>query len=293
MTSTNVPQAEQPHRPVSQAAWVWPGALLFLVFAWANAPVVSALFRTWWVSYAETGHGFIAPPLAAYLIWQKRHALAALPLAGNGLGLWVVAVCSLIAVLSHVAQWIFFSQLSLWFTIAGSIWYLAGTAWLKALRFPLLLLFLTIPPPSFLYTRLTFELQLLASRLGEMGLEILGYSVLREGNILHMVGEKLSVAEACSGIRSLVTLLFFVTIYGYFMLPNASSRILLIALAVPVAILANGFRIIATGVLSQYDRNLAHGITHDISGYITLLAGGALCVFFEYALRNTRKEVDA
>jgi exosortase len=241
------------------------------------------------VSYAETGHGFIAPPLAAYLIWQRKDELKTLPLNGNRAGLWLVILCSLLVTLSHLAQWIFFSQVSLWAMLVGSVWYLGGSAWIKALRFPFLLLFLTIPPPSFLYTRLTFELQLLASRLGELGLELLGYSVLREGNVLHMVGEKLSVAEACSGIRSLVTLLFFVTIYGYFMLPGNRARILLVSMAIPVAILANGLRIVATGVLSQYDRELAHGITHDISGYITLFAGGLLCILFEQALR--RKEV--
>ncbi len=292
MTPISSPHATPP-QPAPRTYWFWPGALLLLAFAWANAPVVAGLFRTWWVSYAETGHGFIAPPLAAYLVWMKREELAKLPLAGSRKGVWIVAVCSLVAILSHMAQWIFVSQLSLWLTITASLWYLAGPAWVKILRFPLLLLFLTIPPPSFLYTRLTFELQLLASRLGEIGLELLGYSVLREGNILHMVGEKLSVAEACSGIRSLVTLLFFVTVYGYFMIPTARARILLVLLAIPVAILANGFRIIATGVLSQYDRSLAHGITHDISGYITLLAGGALCVLFEYVLRNKHEVTTA
>jgi exosortase len=251
-------------------------------------PVIAGLFETWWVSYAETGHGFIAPPLAAYIVWQQRRELAALPVEGRNWALALVIPSSILLVLSFLVQWVFFSQIALWLILVGTILYLLGAAWVKALGFPLFLLFLTIPPPSFLYTRLTVEMQLLASRLAEMGLEAMGYSVLREGNILQMVGERLNVAEACSGIRSLMTLIFFVLVYGYFVVDRVKSRWLLVAAAMPIAVLANGLRIIVTGVLSQIDRELARGITHEAAGYATLLAGGATCILLEQYLSRTR-----
>ncbi len=110
---------------------------------------------------------------------------------------------------------------------------------------------------------------------------------MREVYILQMVGERLNVAEACSGIRSLVTLLFFVTVYGYFMVPRPLSRWILVAAAIPIAVLANALRIVATGVLSQYNKELAHGITHEASGYVTLFAGGLACILLERAFRGS------
>lgn len=262
---------------------LWALALIAALFA-VNAPVVVGLFRTWTISYAEMGHGFLAPPLALYIIWNRKEDLSRLPLTGHWAGFALLACCAPLVAIAHMAQWIFISQAGLWLMLLGAIWFLAGAPWLRALRFPLFLLLLSVPPPSFAYTRLTFEMQLLASRLGEFGLEMLGFSVLREGNILQMVGERLSVADACSGIRSLATLLFFVTIYSYFMVERNSHRFLIVLSAIPVAILANGLRIVSTGVLSQYDRQLAHGVTHEISGYITLIGGGLICILLEKAL---------
>lgn len=264
----------------------WLLGLVGLWLALVNAPVIQGLFVTWWVSYPEAGHGFIAPPLAAYVAWQKRHELARLPVRGEKVALLLVVFAILLVACSQLAQWIFFSQLGLWCIFTGSLWYLLGRAWVKALRFPLFLLLLTIPPPSFLYTRLTFELQLLASRLAETGLELLGYSVLREGNILQLVGERLNVAEACSGIRSLVALMFFVIVYGYFVVEKPLSRWILTLSALPIAVIANGIRIIATGVLTQYDRELARGFTHEFSGYVTLFVGGLTCILLELVIRR-------
>lgn len=272
-------------------AWgrLWPWFLLLLLLGAANAPVLIGLFDTWRISYSETGHGFIAAPLAVYTAWLKKDELLALPRNGSPRGMILVSVSVLLVTFAQIAQWIFFSQLGTWLSLIGIVWYLLGWPWIKSLTFPLFLLFLTIPPPSFLYTRITFELQLLASRLAEFGLSSLGYSVLREGNILRMVGGDLSVAEACSGIRSLITLLFFVTVYGYFVVETVRRRWALVLAAVPLAVLANGIRIVATGIMAQYDRSLAEGFTHELSGYVTLFATGLLCVMAEQSWPRGRQ----
>ena len=130
-----------------------------------------------------------------------------------------------------------------------------------------------IAPPSFINERVTLQLQLMASRLGEVSLEALGFSVLREGNILEMVGEKLAVAEACSGIRSLMALIFLAVVYNFFFVPQKKFRVILLASVIPIAILCNAGRIVATGVVGQYNRELAHGMLHATFGYFGLALG--------------------
>ena len=110
-----------------------------------------------------------------------------------------------------------------------------------------------VAPPTFMFARLTLSLQLLASRLGEACLETLGYSVLREGNILELVGIKLSVEEACSGIRSLMAIIFMCVLYNYFFVEGRSMKALILVMAIPIAILGNAVRIVATGIASQYN----------------------------------------
>lgn len=281
----------EPKATLSPSRWaspIWLLAGLLMLLLAVNATVIVELFRTWWFSYAEMGHGFIAPPLALYVLWHKREDLASLPVRGSAWAFALVVVCTLLIVAASFARWVFPSQLALWALLVGLLAFLLGWNWVRALAFPLLLLLLTIPPPSFLYTRVTFELQLLASRLGEFGLELLGYSVLREGNVLRTVGGTLSVAEACSGIRSLVTLFFFFVVYGYFLVPENRIRWILLLAVAPVAVVANGLRIICTGVLVQYNPVLAEGLTHEMSGYVTLFLGGAFLVAVSNRLEQRR-----
>jgi exosortase len=144
-----------------------------------------------------------------------------------------------------------------------------------------------IAPPTFIYERITLPLQMLASRLGEVSLEAAGYSVLREGNILELVGERLAVEEACSGIRSLVALFFLCLIYCYFFVPRKSIRAILLLSAIPIAIVTNAGRIFATGVLGQYDRELAHGVLHPALGHASLISAAVLCVLLHRGIKRT------
>jgi exosortase len=135
-----------------------------------------------------------------------------------------------------------------------------------------------IAPPDFVFQALTLRLQLLASRLGSDALEALGYSVLREGNIIEMVGIKLSVEEACSGIRSLVAILFMCVLYNYFFVEKKSMRIWILACAIPIAILGNAIRIVATGIAGQYNHAWVSGATHEAFGYVSVLVAALGCI---------------
>ena len=148
---------------------------------------------------------------------------------------------------------------------------------------------LMVAPPTFIFDWLTLSLQLLASRLGETFLETLGYSVFREGNILHLVGSTLSVEEACSGIRSLMAILFMCVLYNYFFVEGRVMRILILVMSIPIAILGNAGRIVATGVASQYNRALITGTAHETFGYISVTIAAIGCMSVHILLLSIQK----
>ena len=149
---------------------------------------------------------------------------------------------------------------------------------LCALTYPLCTLILMIAPPTFVFERLTLSLQLLASSLGATCLDALGYSVLREGNILEMVGIKLSVEEACSGIRSLLAIIFMCVLYNYFFVSGRSMKAWILAMAIPIAILGNAGRIVASGIAGQYNHAWVSGATHEAFGYVSVLIAALGCI---------------
>ncbi|HEY7055959.1 MAG TPA: exosortase/archaeosortase family protein, partial [Vicinamibacterales bacterium] len=168
--------------------------------------VLSSLVRQW-ASDENYSHGFIIVPFAVYFAWQKRRALAALP-AQPGMGGLALVACSLVVFLAGLlGAELFLARISLIGVLTGSIWFLFGARHVRLLAFPLLLLFLMVPLPALVFNQIAFPLQLFASRVGETVLTTVGVPVLREGNVLELASTKLEVAQACSGIRSLVSLL--------------------------------------------------------------------------------------
>jgi exosortase len=131
---------------------------------------------------------------------------------------------------------------------------------------------------------ITFPLQLLASSLAESALDIAGYPVLRDGNILNLAGQQLSVAEACSGLRALMSLSFFSLCYAYLFDPRVSVRWLLLAASIPTALVANAGRIVITGILASYDEKLATGVFHSLSGWVIFLIAIVLLAGVKIAL---------
>jgi exosortase len=201
-----------------------------------------------------------------------------LPAAASPWGLFLVVLGTVQFIVASAADWIFAVRFSVLITSVGCLLCLFGRQVVRELTYPLLLLVLMIPPPTFAQERLTLYLQLLASRLAETSMDLLGYSVLREGNVLQVVGDRLAVAEACSGIRALLSLFFFAVSYNYFFVRRNSVRCALGIAVIPLAIISNAARIVTTGMVAQYDRQLAHGILHEASGYLTLAFAGGLLV---------------
>jgi exosortase len=256
------------------------GALLVAAF-W---PALVGMYGSWFDDRSYMEHGILVIPAAAYMAWAKRDKLAAIAPQPSLWGVALLAWGALQAVLGALGQWVWVARTAFLVSFVGCIALVYGLQMIKELFYPLCTLILMITPPAFVFERVTLSLQLLASRLGAACLEALGYSVLREGNILEMVGIKLSVEEACSGIRSLVAILFMCVLYNYFFVEKKSMRIWILAFSIPIAILGNAVRIVATGVAGQYNHAWVSGATHEAFGYVSVVVAAIGCIGVHLAL---------
>jgi exosortase len=265
--------ARKAQLPWAQIAWF--GALALVCYA----PVLARLVRQW-ATDDDMSHGFFVPLIAAFIVWQRREELAAIKPRPNWWGLVVVLYGAFQLLVATLGAELSMARAAFVITLIGSVWLLGGTLMLRKLAFPLFLLFFMVPIPAVIYNRITFPLQLLASRLAADALTLLSIPVLREGNILELPNQLLSVVEACSGIRSLLSLTFLSLVYGYFFERRAWLRVVLFVATVPIAIVANGSRVTLTGVLTQINPDLAEGFFHSASGWVIFMVALGILVAF-------------
>ena len=210
-------------------------------------PVLSSLVAQW-ASDENYSHGFLIVPFSIYFAWTQRTALAAAPIRPSVLGLLVVCGSLLVLIGGLFGAELFLSRISLIGVLAGTVLFLLGPQHLRLLAFPIALLILMVPLPAIIFNQIAFPLQLFASQVGEVVLTTAGIPVLREGNILELSTMKLEVAQACSGIRSLVSLVTLGVILGKLSEPRRWARVVLALAAVPIAIIENAARVAGTGL---------------------------------------------
>jgi exosortase len=247
---------------------VWRALVLIGLLGWLYAPVLSRLTQQWW-NDPNFSHGFFVPLFSLFVLWQDRSRLAAVPHRPSiwGLPVIVISLCTLL--LGVLGAEVFLARTSLIFLAAGITIFLLGWKMLRAVLFPLAFLILMVPIPSIIFNQVTFPLQIFASKLAAWALPIFGVPVLREGNIINLPAMPLEVADACSGIRSLLSLTTLTIMYGYLLEKRVLVRVLLALASIPIAVAANGFRIIGTGLLVQYwDPDKAQGFFHEFSGWL-------------------------
>lgn len=242
-------------------------------------PVLTLLVRQW-NNDPDMGHGFFVPLIAGFIIWRRREELAAVTPQPNWRGLVVVIYGGCQLMVATLGTDLFLARTALIISVIGAVWLLGGTMMLKKLAFPLFLLFFMVPIPTVVYNQITFPLQILASRLAEQTLPLLNVPVMREGNILDLPNQRLSVVEACSGIRSLLSLTFLSLVYGYFFEKKAWVRVLLFLSTIPIAIVANASRVTITGVISQWKPDLAEGFFHESTGWVIFMIALIILVLF-------------
>ena len=274
MVSAPAPPSIVPKRSnVSWLAIAWFGALLIICYA----PILYRM-AVQWATDENMGHGFLVPVLAGFIAWRRRDQLLAGPRQPNGWGLFLVIFAACEAVVATLGAELFTARLAFVIALVGVILYLGGTRWVRILAFPLLLLLFMIPIPAILYAQLTLKLQMLASHLGEILISAMGIPVLRAGNTLVLPSQTLDIAEACSGIRSLMSLAFLSLIYAYFFDKRIWMRWALLACTIPIAIGANGIRVAVTGKLSEINVALAQGAYHETEGYIVFVVAIAALI---------------
>jgi exosortase D (VPLPA-CTERM-specific) len=265
------PQLSTRERRLSSGLPHWQAAAVLLLIAWLYASILARLFLQWVGPHSDPTfeHGIFVPLFAFFVLWQDRKKLKAIPPSPSWVGLLLVILSLLMLALGVLGAELFFSRISLLILLAGLILIFEGWPFFRAVFFPWAFLILMIPIPNLILQQLTFPLQLLASKLATGLLQQVGVPVLREGNVITLASMPLNVAEACSGIRSLLTLVTLAIIYGYLMETRMWVRVVLVLSAVPVAVAANSFRIFGTGLLVQYwDPDKAEGFYHALGGWL-------------------------
>jgi exosortase len=260
--------------PVLLIGWLYSSILFHLASQWAEDPNFS--------------HGFFVPLFAAFVLWRDRTRLANLPRRPTSCGILIVALSLAVLIVGILGAELFLARVSLLLLIAGLVLAFLGTSHFRAVLFPLSFLLLMIPIPALIFNQVTFPLQLLASKFAAGVLPWLGVPVLREGNIINLPAMSLEVAEACSGIRSLLSLITLAVIYGYLRTGVTWLRVALGLAAVPIAIFSNSLRIVVTGLIVQYwNPHKAEGFFHLFSGWLVFLVSIAILCLVEKTLSRS------
>jgi exosortase len=278
-----VPQA---HRSNASSPYVWlPYASIAILLVVLYYRVAIKLVYDWY-TIPDYSHGFLVPFFAAFLIWDKRKVLEATPIKQTWSGIVLVVFSIMVLILGVYGVELFTARISFIFLMTGLIATFFGWAMVRELRFPLLVLLLAIPFPAILFNRITFPLQLLASRIASDILPVLGVPTLHEGNVIELPVMKLEVAEACSGIRSLMSLFTLAVFYGYFLEKTTKRRVILALASIPIAVTANVARIVGTGLCVQYwDPEKALGFFHEFSGWVMFVVSLACLFLVHRAMR--------
>lgn len=254
-----------------KAPLAWGSVLMVGLVAAVYFRVLAKLVTDWW-QIPDFSHGFLVPIFAAYLVWVKRQILFQTKIAPAWSGIVLVAFGLMVLLLGVYGADLFLSRVSLVILLAGMVLAFGGWLLLIELRFALLVLLLAIPLPAIIFNEITLPLQILASKLAAELLPLFGVPVLRDGNVIALPTMKLEVAEACSGIRSLMSLFTLSIFYGYFVDKSTLRRVVLALASIPIAIAANAVRIVGTGLCVQYwDPDKAVGFFHEFSGWLMFL----------------------
>jgi exosortase len=209
----------------------------------AYLPVLKNLIIVW-ANSDEYSHGFFIIPLAVYMIWRKRNLIQAIKPIPSWNGLIALTAVLIVYVLSSIMRISTVSSFTFLLCIAAIVLFLYGFEMLRIVSFPIFFLLLMIPVPEQVYSSVTLQLQLLVSKFSYAIASIAGIPIFREGNIIHLPNRTLQVVEACSGIRSLISLLTLCLVIGYFGLQSNALRALLAISSIPIAVAVNVIRVL-------------------------------------------------
>ena len=242
------------------------GAIIVLTavaLAVCYTPALRGMFQQWSLD-EDMSHGFLVPLVVLWVIWRERERWRALPLEPSWWGFVFLATGACLQIVAALGAGLFARSLAFLISLAGAVLCFGGFRLLRAWAFPLLLLLFMLPKLAVVYNRATLPLQLLASKMAAGILTAARIGVIREGNILDVGGHRIFVAEACNGIRYLLSLGFMAVLFAYLAGAKPWMRVALLAAALPVAIFANAVRVAAAGWLPGLDA----GTPHAVAGWL-------------------------
>lgn len=251
----------------------WPLVGVFVCLLIAYYPVFVKLVHDWDVD-PNYSHGFFIPLLSLYMVWTRREKLQGLQAAPSNWGLLVLVLGLLLLFVSWIGSEYFSQGFSLLLVLWGLLLFLGGCHYFKELFLPVIYLLFMIPLPAIIWNRLAFPLSLWASRISAQMMDVFGITVLREGNVLVLPNITLQVAEACSGLRSLTTLLALSAFLAFLSPLGLKGRWVLFLSAIPIALVCNIIRLTGTGVLARhFGAPVAQGFIHEFSGWLIFILG--------------------
>lgn len=224
-------------------------------------------------------HVYIVPIISGFIIWQRWRRLAALPIRGSWRGVPLILAGVAALIVGDIGAETFLMRTSLIVILAGLVLFHFGSAMLRALAFPLAFFLFMVPMPAIFFYAMTSRLQNIAAETGAWGLDFLGVPVLLDGNVIQLSRLTLGVTEACSGIRSLITLVALGVAWAHLMLPRFWMQVVFVVSVLPVTIVANAGRIVMTGLVARsFGVEYAEGFFHFFSGWLVFI-GAILCLF--------------
>lgn len=234
--------------------------------------VVWDLVRVWSTD-ENYSHGFLIPPIAAFLAWERRNRFLATPVKPSLAGLIVVGVSILPLALGTPGVGVFLTRISIVTAIAGAVLLLFGWSRLRTVVFPLAVLLLMIPLPASIFEQLESPLQIATSIFSEALIRAVDIPVIRDGNLLALGNVTLEVARECSGMRSTISLATLGFVFGYVPDSRPWLRLLVVLLTLPVVVIANGGRVATTAIAAHYyGPGAATGFFHDLCGWLAFAA---------------------
>ncbi len=253
----------------------------FFLYAHAVATLISD-----WSNDPNFSHGFFIVPMALYMVWIKKEKLATMNPSPSNQGLFIIFFGVMIHLAGHTGAELFLMRFSMIVTLAGILVFFMGWTFLKALIIPVIFLILMIPIPAIIWNKLAFPLQLLAARLSSDLIQILQIPVFREGNILQLPNTSLEVVDACSGLRSLTSLIALTGLFAYIAPLTDFKKWVLFFSAIPIAVAVNVIRLTFTAAMAFWiSPDMAHGFLHDVSGMF-IFVGALALVYLVFSIER-------
>ena len=247
----------------------------FLILYWTTLADLIAD----WIIDPNFSHGFLIPFVAAYMVWYRQNHLRQIECRPSIYGIFIIVFGIMVYMAGNLGAELFLMRTSMIITLAGIIAFSFGAAMLKELAVPLCYLIMMIPIPAIIWNKIAFPLQLFAARISSETISMIGIPVFREGNILHLANTSLEVVDACSGIRSLTSLLALTGAFAFLSHLSQWKKWVIFLSAIPIAVAVNVVRLTITGMLAAWvGPEAAHGFLHDMSGLIVF--GTALVLVY-------------